>query len=209
MKLAIFGGTGKGGQFLVPRALDSGHEVVMLTRNPARFTLQHERLTVLQGDIADRARVDATIQGADAVLSSLGANSKTPPFSISKGFDNILKSMDDHHVRRLIMSVGAVIFDPLDRPQPPNHLFHFIWVNFQKNVYEDMLQVVQKVQASDLDWTIVRVPYLTERFSKPGTLRVGYLGDIGGMITRTDMSDFMVKQLTSDTYIKKAPAISN
>lgn len=209
MKLAIFGGTGKGGQFLVPRALDAGHEVVVLTRNPARMTLQHERLKLVKGNIQDAASVDQVMQGVEAVLSSLGANNKEQPFSISKGFDNILNSMEQQNVRRLIMSVGAVIFDPLDRPQIPNHLFHFIWVNFQKNVYEDMLQVVEKVRASNLDWTIVRVPYLTERFSKPGTLRVGYLGDIGGMITRSDMSDFMVKQLTSDTYIRKAPAISN
>ncbi|MEP7292511.1 MAG: SDR family oxidoreductase [Chloroflexota bacterium] len=209
MKVAIFGGTGKGGQFLVPRALDAGHEVVVLSRNPSKLTLQHERLKLVKGSIQDAASVDTVIQGVDAVLSSLGANSKEPPFSISKGFDNILNSMHQHNVRRLIMSVGAVIFDPLDKPQIPNYLFHFIWVNFQKNPYEDMLQVVEKVRASDLDWTIVRVPYLTERFSKPGTLRVGYLGDIGSMITRTDMSDFMVKQLESDTWVRKAPAISN
>mgnify|MGYP001796622492 CR=1 FL=1 len=72
-----------------------------------------------------------------------------------------------------------------------------------------MSQVCEQVRASDRDWTIVRVPYLTERYSNPGTLRVGYLGDIGGMITRTDMSGFMLKQLESDAYIKKAPAISN
>ena len=209
MKLAIFGGTGKGGRFLVPLALEAGHEVVVLSRNPSNMTIQNERLTVLQGDISERASVDAVIQGADAVMSSLGAKNSAPPFSISKGFDNILPSMNQHNVRRLIMSCGAVIFDPLDKPQPPNLLFNFIWRHFQTNVYEDMGQVVEKVRASDLDWTIVRVPYLTERFSKPGTLRVGYLGDIGSMITRTDMSNFMLKQLESDAYVKKAPAISN
>ena len=209
MKLAIFGGTGKGGRFLVPLALEAGHEVVVLSRNPSNMTLQNERLTVLQGDISDRASVDKVIQGAEAVLSSLGAKNSAPAFSISKGFDNILPSMKQHNVRRLIMSVGAVLFEPQDKPQPPNLLFNFIWRHFQTNVYEDMGQVVQKVKASDLDWTIVRVPYLTERFSKPGTLRVGYLGDIGSMITRTDMSNFMLKQLESDAYVKKAPAISN
>ncbi len=209
MKLAIFGGTGKGGRFLVPLALDAGHEVVMLTRNPSNFTLQHERLTVLQGDIADAARVDATIQGADAVISSLGANSKSPPYSISKGFDNILNSMRQQNVRRLIMSCGAVVHDPQDKPGFLDVVFNFIWRHFQTNAFNDMTQVTEKVRASDLDWTIVRVPYLTERFSKPGTLRVGYLGDIGSMITRTDMSNFMLKQLESDTYSRKAPAISN
>ncbi len=209
MRLAIFGGTGKGGRFVVPRALETGHEVVVLSRDPSKLTLQHERLTVLKGDIANREEVDAVIRGADAVMSSLGPNSKTAPFAISRGFDNILASMQQNNVRRLVMSVGAVIYDPLDKPQPMNHLFHFIWMNFQKNVYDDMLQVVQKLRASDRDWTIVRVPYLTERFSKPGTLRVGYLGVIGPMITRVDMANFMLKQLTDTTWVRKAPAISN
>lgn len=209
MKLAIFGGTGKGGHFLLPLALEAGHEVVVLSRNPSKMTLEHERLTVLQGDISERARVDTVIQGADAVMSSLGPNNKGQPFSISKGFDNILPSMSQHHVRRLIMSCGAVVHDPLDKPQFLDTVFNLIWRTFQKNVFDDMTQVVKKVRASDLDWTIVRVPYLTERFSKPGTIRVGYLGDIGSMITRTDMSNFMLKQLESDAYVKKAPAISN
>ena len=209
MKLAIFGGTGKGGRFLVPRALDAGHTVVVLSRHPEHMTIRHERLTVLQGDISERASVDKVIQGADAVMSSLGAKNSAAQFSISKGFDNIIPSMKQHNVRRLIMSVGAVLFEPQDKPQPPNLLFNFIWRHFQTNVYEDMGQVVEKVKASDLDWTIVRVPYLTERFSKPGTLKVGYLGDIGPMITRTDMSNFMLQQLTSDAWVKKAPAISN
>lgn len=209
MRLTVFGGTGKGGQFLVPRALDAGHEVVVLSRNPARMTIKHEQLTLVQGNIQDAASVDSVIQGAGAVLSSLGANNKEQPFSISKGFDNILNSMHQHNVCRLIMSVGAVLYDPLDKPQFQNNLFNFIWRHFQTNVYEDMGQVVEKVRASNLDWTIVRVPYLTERFTKPGTLRVGYLGEIGSMITRMDMADFMLKQLESDTWIRKAPAISN
>jgi putative NADH-flavin reductase len=209
MKLAIFGGTGKGGHFLVPQALADGHDVVMLTRNPSAFTLQHERLTVLQGDILDPARVDATIQGADAVMSSLGANSKGQPFVISRGFDSILSSMKQQNVRRLIMSCGAVVHDPLDKPQFLDTVFNFIWRHFQTNVFNDMSQAVEKVRASDRDWTIVRVPYLTERFSKPGTLRVGYLGAIGPMITRMDMVKFMLSQLEDNTYIGKAPAISN
>lgn len=209
MKLAIFGGTGKGGRFLVPRALEAGHEVVVLSRNPANMTIQHERLTVLQGDISERARVDAVIQGTDAVMSSLGPNNKGQPFSISKGFDNILPSMSQYNVRRLIMSCGAVVHDPLDKPQFLDTVFNFIWRHFQTTVFEDMSQVVGKVRASDRDWTIVRVPYLTERFVKPGTVKVGYLGSIGSMITRTDMADFMLKQLESDTYLRKAPAISD
>jgi hypothetical protein len=42
-----------------------------------------------------------------------------------------------------------------------------------------------------------------------GTLKVGYVGDITPRLSRADMATFMLKQLDDDTYLKKAPAISN
>ena len=45
MKLAIFGATGGTGRQLVDQALEAGHAVTVLVRNPAVFPLQHERLS--------------------------------------------------------------------------------------------------------------------------------------------------------------------
>jgi NAD(P)-dependent dehydrogenase (short-subunit alcohol dehydrogenase family) len=208
MKVAIFGGTGKTGQHLVQQALELGHEVVMLARTPSNFTIQHPRLTVIQGDIVDAACVEATIQGVDAVISVLGPRSNKPEFIISKGTDHILNAMKRHHVRRIIISAGAGVRDPYDKPKFIDHFFGFLLNLLSKNAVEDMKQVVDKVRNSDRDWFVIRVPMLTDQPAQ-GTLKIGYVGDITPRLSRADMAAFMLKQLEDDTYIRKAPAISN
>ena len=208
MKVAIFGGTGKTGQHLVQQALVLGHEVVMLARTPSNFTIQHPKLTILQGDIVDATCVEATIQEVDAVISVLGPRSNKPEFIISKGTEHILNAMKRHHVRRIIISAGAGVRDPHDKPKFIDHFFGFLLNLLSKNAVEDMKQVVDKVRNSDRDWFVIRVPMLTDQPAQ-GTLKIGYVGDITPRLSRADMAAFMLKQLDDDTYLRKAPAISN
>ncbi len=78
-----------------------------------------------------------------------------------------------------------------------------------KNVLADMSRVVEMTRASDLDWTVVRLPMLTDD-PKTGNVKVGYVGKgIGSRISREDIADFMLSQLTDEAYIHKSPAISN
>lgn len=208
MKVAIFGGTGKTGQHLVQQALAAGHEVIALARSPARMTVQHENLTVVQGDLLDSARVEQAIAQADAVLSVAGPADNQPTFTISRGMDHILAAMQRHGVRRLIISAGAGVRDPRDRPKLIDRFFGALLNIVSKNVVADMKQAVEKVRASDRDWTVVRVPMLTDQPAQ-GTLKAGYVGDISPRLARADMAAFMLQQLESDTYVRKAPAISN
>lgn len=208
MRLAIFGGSGKTGQHLIQQALENGHEVVVLARTPSKVAVQHPYLSIVQGDIRDAARVEETIKGVDAVLSVLGPVNNKPDFAISRGMDNILKAMQKHNVRRVIISAGAGVRDPHDKPKLIDRFFGFILNTLSKNVVADMRQVVDKTRTSDRDWTIVRVPMLTDQTMK-GELKVGYVGDISPKITRADMAAFMLKQVQDKTYLKKSPAVSN
>jgi putative NADH-flavin reductase len=93
MKLVIFGATGRTGVHLVKQALAAGHSVTALVRTPAKLTLQHERLTVLQGDAQDAAKVAQAVAGAEAVISVLGPTRNRPAFAVSKSTENILAAM--------------------------------------------------------------------------------------------------------------------
>lgn len=208
MKIAIFGGTGKAGHYLVQKALNAGHEVVALARNPAKLTITHDKLKVITGELADRACVSETIAGTDAVMSVLGVNNNNPERVMTQGYNNILSAMQEHGVTRLILSCGAVVYDPLDKPVFLDRMLHKMIRAVRNNLVEDMRQAVDNIRASDRDWTIVRVPYLREMPAK-GNLKVGYLGDINPVIAREDMVNFMLEQLTSEAYSRKAPTISN
>lgn len=208
MKIAIFGGTGKTGQQLVRQALDAGHTVTALARTPSKLTIQHPQLTVVQGDLLNADSVGQVIQGADVVISVLGPPNNEPTFTISRGMDGILTAMRQHNVRRLIVSAGAGVRDPQDKPKVIDRFFGLLLGVLSKNVVADMKQTIDKVRASDRDWTVVRVPMLTDQ-PPQGSLKVGYVGDIGPRISRADMAAFMLKQVANGQFIGKAPAISN
>ncbi|MEO7911938.1 MAG: SDR family oxidoreductase [Roseiflexaceae bacterium] len=209
MKIAVFGATGRAGQHLVEQALVAGYEVVALARTPAKLNISDTRLSVIQGDVQDSAKVEQTIAGVDAVISVLGPVSNAPAFEISKGMRHILEAMSQHGVERLVISAGAGVGDPNDAPKLIHKAINALLKLLSRNVYEDMKHTVEIVRASDRDWVIVRVPRLTDD-PKSGNIQIGYVGKGMGMqIGRADMTDFMLKQLASDIYLRKAPAISN
>lgn len=46
MKITVLGATGQTGQFLVDQALQQGHTVTAVVRNPAKLTIHHDNLKV-------------------------------------------------------------------------------------------------------------------------------------------------------------------
>ena len=102
MNLVIFGATGGTGRQLVEQALEEGYTVTVLGRNSAAFPMQHERLSLVQGDVRDRARVETVVAGQDAVLSALGTNQRGPVSLCTDGIQRILTAMTRSQVRRLL-----------------------------------------------------------------------------------------------------------
>lgn len=209
MRLAIFGATGRTGQHLLKQALAAGHQVTILVRDPSKVAVQDANLRVLAGNVQDAAAVEQAVSGAEAVISVLGPVHNKPTYEISAGTANIIAAMKNQNVRRLVVSAGAGVEDPNDAPRLFHRFISLLVKLFSRYVYEDMKGVVAQVRAADLDWTIVRVPQLTDE-PPTGRIRVGYVGKgVGSRISRADVADFMLRQIADKTYLHKAPAISN
>ncbi|MEU7044137.1 NAD(P)H-binding protein [Streptomyces varsoviensis] len=71
-KIALFGANGTIGSRVLREALDRGHQVTAVVRDPAKITETHERLTVATGDVLDPASVAAVAAGQDVVISAVG-----------------------------------------------------------------------------------------------------------------------------------------
>ncbi len=209
MKLAIFGATGRAGRPLLEQALAAGHTVAALARDPARVDLTHERLTWVTGDARQSEPVAATVAGAQAVISVLGPRDNGPERAVTAATRNILQAMQAHGVRRLIVSTGAGVGDPNDRPGPFHYAITALLKLTARNVLEDMTQMAALVRGSDVDWTIVRVPMLADG-PHTGQVRVGYVGvGTGPRLVRADLADFMLKLAASGEQVRQAPVISN
>lgn len=209
MKIAIFGGSGSTGKQLVELALSRGVQIVALVRTPDKLALASPNLTLVRGDATDAHAVETAIRGVDAVISVLGPTINAPEKKITAATSNIVAAMQKENVRRLVVSVGAGVADPDDAPDLMANLMNTLVKTAARNVYQDMLQVSQVVRASDLDWTIVRVPRLVNGPPK-GNVRVTWVGKgFKPTLTRADMAEFMLEQVTDRTYLRQAPAICN
>ncbi len=209
MELAVFGASGRTGRPLVQQALDAGHDVIALVRTPATFPIKHERLTVVQGDALNASDVDEVVQGADAVLSVLGQSKNSPKDLQTVATKNIVAAMETYGITRFVSLTGAGVDAPQDKPKFINHVIKFALKTLQGAVLADAEQHVKVLQASQLDWVIVRGPMLTEG-PYTGKYRVGWVGvNTGTRISRADVADFMLKQVTDNTYIHKAPMVSD
>jgi putative NADH-flavin reductase len=206
VKVLIIGATGATGRVLMREALEQGHEVTALARNPSALAPEDHRPRVLQGNALDASEVEAAVADQDAVLSALGTRSTRPTTLFSQSTHNLISAMNKHGVRRLVCITGIGAGDSKGHV---GFLYDRIMLPFVvKNIYEDKNRQEEAIKQSDLDWVIVRPARLTDEAAK-GEYRV-YLGGsyTAKTISRADVAAFMLAQLTDETYVHKMPVIS-
>ena len=208
MKIAVFGATGGTGQELVKQGLDQGHDVVAYARNPEKLKdLTHEKLKIVQGDILDPVAVESAVEGQDAVLSTIGAGAKRTNLR-EEGTRVIIEAMQKAGIRRFICQSSFGVGD--SRKDLPFFTRYIIVGIFLRHAFADHERQEPLIKKSNLEWTIVRPPYLTH-----GVLTGNYQHGLtwSGMknkskISRADVADFMLKQLTNTTYLHQTPWVS-
>ncbi len=209
MKLLIIGATGGTGRELVMQALEQNHHVTAFARNPEKFHIRHPRLDVVKGNVLDPASVDFAVNGKDAVLSALGHKRwfiKTEV--LSEGTRNIISAMEMHGVKRFICETTLGISDRRGRLGLYYTLFVVPFITYF--YFKDKEKQERLIKASSLDWTIVRPGQLTNGRQR-GLYRHG--DNVGSWIltvhiSRADVADFMLKQLSANSYLRKTPSVA-
>ncbi|MEU4272996.1 NAD(P)H-binding protein [Streptomyces sp. NPDC026092] len=196
MKLTVFGATGGVGQEIVRQALDAGHEVTAVVRDPARLTVTGDRLEVYRADLTDPGALHGAVAGKDAVLSGIGARSRADAGIAAKLTRSVLASMDAEGVRRLLV-VSAAPLGPVPNGQTVVDKAVLAIINsVLKDIYDDLRVMEAEVAASATEWTSVRPPKLT---NKPVTGRyrsvVGGTPPRGRSLARADVAHAMLAMI--------------
>jgi putative NADH-flavin reductase len=206
MKIAIFGATGSVGRLAVNQALEQGHTVTASVRDPGKIETRHEDLRLIKGDVMNAAAVEQTVQGQDAVLCILGAGRKGK--IRSEGTRQIIEAMKHAGVKRLICQSSLGVGDSRGNL---NFLWKYIMFGLLlRQAYADHVLQEEYVMKSDLDWTIIRPAAFTDG-PRTGVYQHGFSGAAEGLtlkISRADVADFLLWQLTEDTYLHKTPGLS-
>lgn len=209
--LAILGGTGRSGRLLIDAALAAGHTLRVLARDPARLHRQDPRLVPVAGDARDPQAVATLLEGVDAVLSALGpvrGEARGDGSGVmTRAAENLAAAMPGAGVSRLISLTGAGVAQPGDQPKVFDRVVRTALRLTQPDVLRDSEGHVARLRASDLAWTVVRVPMLIDGPAQP--VRAGKVGDIGPRVSRASVATFMLEQLQSDRWLRQAPAISH
>ena len=208
MKLLVVGSTGGTGLELVEQSLEDGHQVTAFARRPETLRIRHASLTVRRGDILDAAAVEAAVAGQDAALSALGVRKIGRNTILSDGTRILIQAMEKARVRRLIVESALGVGD--SRGQLGGWYNWFMIPVFLKNIFAEKERQEAFVRASSLDWVIVRPAVLTNG-PRTGRYRAGFPasdGLIRRRISRADTAEFMLKQLTSEAYLRQAPGLS-
>lgn len=208
MKILVLGATGGTGRAIVRAANAAGHEVTALVRSSAKAA-DLQGATLIEGDARDTASLTRALDGCSGVISSLGTG--LSPFNavtlLSEATRALVEAMRARQVRRLVCITGMGAGD--SRGHGGFFYDRFFLPVLLRNVYRDKDRQEAEVRASGLDWIIVRPTILND---KPARGHVRALTDLsgfhGGAIARADVADFVVTQLTTDTWLHKAPLIT-
>ncbi|MBB6222622.1 SDR family oxidoreductase [Rhizobium leguminosarum] len=212
MKIALFGGTGPTGRYIIEEALRQGYELSVYTRAAGKLSAFGDRIEVVVGDLNNREAIKACIAGADAVISALGPNGQKAQEKrpVMRGVGTIISVMEEQNVHRLIQISTASYRDPKDG-------FDFKWralVTMFKlmanSAYDDIKATAELVSSSRLDWTLVRIPFLKDG-SAIGQIDIGWFGKkkLGMKLSRGNLAKFLVDQVTAKEFVRAAPGIAD
>lgn len=210
MRITVFGSTGHVGLQFIERALVEGHTVVAYARSPKKLKIHDSRVTIVEGDLSNGEKIREAVRGADAVVSVMGPNGWQDELIFTPAYEKIIAAMKAEGVARLIALGTPTIRDQADRFNPVfEALIQIVGLIINKGS-DDIATVGKLVRESGLDYTLVRVPLLTNGAAKH-KIKTGAFG--AGIwwpfITRSDFVDFLLDQLTDSTHLGKVIAISN
>lgn len=169
MKLALIGATGMVGQRILREALDRGHQVTAIVRNPARLTTQHPNLRVVTASIFDPESIAQAVAGQDAVISAYGAPHGQDQL-LSDVARSLVQGVKQAGVPRLLVVGGAGSLEVapgvllMDTPA-----FQPAWIP-NAQAQRDALNVYRN---SDLDWTYLSPAALLQPGERTGNYRTG------------------------------------
>lgn len=208
MKVILFGATGTVGREIVKLALKNGHEVTAFVRNPEKMqNINHPNLIIHKGDVLNVTDLENALQNQEAVLCALG-DGKIGKIR-ANGTKNIIDAMNKTGLKRLICQTTLGMGESYEN-------LNFIWKHIifgilLKKAFLDHQLQEEYILNSNLNYTIVRPSALIDG-EITNTYKIGFdrtYKKLKLKIARIAVADFMIRQLQTNEYLKKAVSISD
>ena len=164
-------------------------------------------MEIVEGDIKDLETARELLTGCDVVISAIGQN-KDDVLISSLATLNIIQAMEEFNITRYILLTGSNLEVPGDQKSARN-LEGTAWMKATFPVFvADKQKAYEILTISNIDWTVVRLPWIEQTDERRGLI-VDLQDCLEGLISTTDLADFLIDQITDTTYIKKNPFVAS
>ncbi|MHA4811556.1 NAD(P)-dependent oxidoreductase [Flavitalea flava] len=229
-KVAVIGGTGKSGKYLVKQLIHRQIPIKILVRNPDHFQLkdhldeglsgnntghsnENPLIEVVQGDVRDYSTVLSLLKGCQAVISTLGLG--IPPSEknvFSQATKNILRAMKvTGAAGRYIVITGLNVDTPFDKKGPKTKMAtDWMYANYPLTTTDKQREysILTQSAPNNINWTLVRLPMI-EQTEESREISISLEDCPGDKVSAVDLARFLIGQLSDDTYSQKAPFIAS
>lgn len=203
MNLTILGASGRIGRHILEQALEAGHDVNVLVRDPARLGVDPSRVRIVTGTVDDGDAVERAVAGADAVIGAIGPDANTPEQveRLRTGMRHTIAAMQHHGVRRIVNLSGAGITAPGEAKPVFDRIATRIVRLLSGHVVAAKQAEYDLLAATDLEWVAVR-PALVTDGPRTATYAAGPAElHPGARISRPDVAHLMLAQAERPTHV--------
>ncbi|MNV00577.1 NmrA-like family protein [compost metagenome] len=206
-KIAVIGGTGKSGTYLVQELLNRRIPIKLLLRPTSPFETTNPLVDIVRGDARNIQSVSLLLEGCDAVISTLSQPVGEESI-FSDATRNILQAMKEKGISRYIVVAGLNV-DAIGDHKNEKVRFATDWMyqNYPKTTKDRQVEY-ELLSGSEVDWTLVRLPMIIQT-EKRFPMQVSLTDCPGENISATDLAHFLVDQLSNEEYVQKSPFIAN
>lgn len=180
-----------------------------MSRNMSKVGIEAPGFTAIDGDATNPDDVARAIEGADAVILTLGVPKDLrvlkPTTLFSDATRILIAAMEQAGIKRLLTVTGFGAGDSADKLSTPERLTQKAFLG---RAYADKNLQEQLIRDSALDWTIARPGILSDN-RKSGKYKVLTEKNSwrNGLINRADVADFLVTAAQDGSHIGETPAL--
>jgi len=206
-KIAVIGGTGKAGRYIVKELLSRGYRLKLLLRFPENFHLKDPGIELLKGDARDAEAIRSLLDGCQAIISAVG-QPRGEESIFSEASKHVVAAMTTYGIRRYVVLTGLNVGTPFDRKnEKVKAATEWMRDNYPKTTMDKQVEY-EFLSKSDVDWTLVRLPMIQLTDERRG-VKASLEDCPGDGISAADLAYFVADQLTDDAFFGKAPFIAS
>ncbi|CAK9032079.1 unnamed protein product [Durusdinium trenchii] len=216
-RLVVLGASGGSGVAVVEAALERNYHVVAFARDQQRLNRElghlmgHASLEVALGEISDLTALLSAMQGAQAVICTVGPRPETAPGPLAPAIQILVEACRKCQIERLIVQGCALASAPGEwwGLLTPARLARAVvrWQNSSKAI--DDAEAVMKYlynEAKDVKWVVARPVWLEEGEAR-GALVPNLDTFTQSSIRYADLALWLLEQVDGGDYVQKMPRL--